>query len=64
MTAKNGNIKNQKFIKAYYSYVLLNNFDGVLKSELGKAISIKNFGHYTDGDKYSLSDNVISIPSP
>lgn len=60
VSAKNGNIKNQKFIKAYYSYVLLNNFDGVLKSELGKAIYIKNFGHYTDGDKYSLSDNVAN----
>lgn len=60
VSAKNGNIKNQKFIKAYYSYVLLNNFDGVLKSELGKAISIKNFGHYTDSDKYSLSDNVAN----
>lgn len=58
--ARRGVTKDQKFIKAYYSYVLLNNFDGVLKSELGKAISIKDFGHYSDRDKYSLTDNTAN----
>lgn len=47
---------DKKFIKAYNSLVILNHFDDLLSSKLGKVLKInENFPKYSPEDRYSLS---------
>lgn len=52
-----GHKPSRMFIDAYNAYVVLNNFDALLKSRLGKSLSITPnlYGKFSAEDKYSLS---------
>lgn len=58
---RTSSFRSSKALKAYNSYVILNNFDTLLKTLLGKTITIDQ--RYTDSftdvvnDKYKLLDN-------
>lgn len=58
---RTSNFKSAKALKAYNSYVILNNFDELLKYLLGKTITIDQrfVGTFTDvsDEKYKLLDN-------
>ena len=58
---RTSNFKSAKALKAYNSYVILNNFDELLKYLLGKTITIdqRYVGSFTDvsNEKYKLLDN-------
>jgi len=48
---------NQTIIDGYNSWVILNNFDAVLRSTFGKSIYIDNLSpRFSGEDKYSLSN--------
>lgn len=55
----------KKFLNAYNSYVILNNFDAVLRSQLGKVLDIKpnTFGKFTADDKYSINNSSSNMPT-
>lgn len=49
-------ITDKKFIKAYNSLVILNHFDDLLSSKLGRVLKInENFPKYSPEDRYSLA---------
>lgn len=58
---RTSNFKSAKALKAYNSYVILNNFDELLKYLLGKTVTIDQrfVGSFTDAseEKYKLLDN-------
>lgn len=58
---RTSSFRSSKALKAYNSYVILNNFDTLLKTLLGKTVTIdqRYVGSFTDAnsDKYKLLDN-------
>lgn len=63
--AANHRGESEQFINAYNSYIILNNFDGVMKSQLRKVLVIKpnTYGKFTYDNKYSLSDHTSNLPT-
>lgn len=54
---KDKNADDALFLKAYNSWILLTNFDQLLRNEFGKNLGISDFGLFSDDVKYKLADN-------